>query len=50
MYKGEVNVSQDRLEVFLQTAEALKIKGIEMLFLIWQLFSIHPFFHFLRLG
>jgi hypothetical protein len=27
MYRGEVNVSQDRLDIFLQTADALKIKG-----------------------
>ncbi|XP_057378414.1 protein tramtrack, beta isoform-like isoform X2 [Daphnia carinata] len=28
MYRGEVNVSQDRLEIFLQTADSLKIKGL----------------------
>lgn len=27
MYRGEVNVSQEQLSTFLQTAEALKIKG-----------------------
>ncbi|XP_046654574.1 longitudinals lacking protein, isoforms A/B/D/L-like isoform X2 [Daphnia pulicaria] len=28
MYRGEVNVSQDRLNIFLETAYALKIKGL----------------------
>jgi len=27
MYKGEVNVAEDQLSAFLNTAEALKIKG-----------------------
>ncbi|XP_045036276.1 longitudinals lacking protein, isoforms A/B/D/L isoform X4 [Daphnia magna] len=28
MYRGEVNVTQDRLEIFLQMADSLKIKGL----------------------
>lgn len=44
MYKGEVNISQDRLEIFLHTAEALKIKGITcykwLLFVYLKLFPL----------
>lgn len=31
MYKGEVNVAQEQLASFLQTAEALDVKGIGFL-------------------
>lgn len=37
MYKGQVNVSQLQLESFLQTAEALQIKGINADFALFHL-------------
>jgi len=42
MYKGEVNVSENQLPAFLETAEALKIKGEQLT----KLFYVFKFYNY----